>query len=198
MDDFGYFGNYGHNNNYDPSYNHLEGLLYEGSFKANGEGFDIIKEKPNLSGLLEAGKNAQEKLQPTAPRESNSQEILPETSIKPDPSYNHLEGLLYEGSFKANGEGFDIIKEKPNLSGLLEAGKNAQEKLQPTAPRESNSQEILPETSIKPEVAIPLYKAIGEGFSSDRQMKKYLCKMKRIKEKKKSPDDSEGITTDTA
>ena len=105
----------------------------------------------------------------------------------------HMRGALGQ-----MGEVFNIIKEKPHLFGLLEAGKIAQEKLQPTAPAESTSQEILPEPSIKPEVATPLYKAIGEEFSSDRQMKKYLSKMKRIKEKKKTPDDSEGVTTDTA
>ena len=92
----------------------------------------------------------------------------------------HMRGALGQ-----MGKIFDIIKEKPNLSGLLEAGKITQEKLQSVALRESNSQEILREASIKPEVAIPLYKAIGEEFSSDRQMKKYLSKMKRIKEKKK-------------
>ena len=55
------------------------------------------------------------------------------------------------GALGQMGKVFDIIKEKPNLSGLLEAGKIAQEKLQPTSPRESNSQEILTETSIRPE-----------------------------------------------
>ena len=105
----------------------------------------------------------------------------------------HMRGTLGQ-----RAEVFNIIREKPNLSGLLEAGKIAQGKLQPTAPAGSSSQEIPPDPSIKPEVAIPLYKAIGEEFSSDRQMKKYLSKMKGIKEMKKTPDDSEGVTTDTA
>ena len=41
----------------------------------------------------------------------------------------HMRGAL--GQVR---EMFNIIKDKPNLSGLLEAGKAAQEKLQPSAP----------------------------------------------------------------
>ena len=57
MDDFGCFGNYGHNSNYYLSYNHLEDLSYERGFRTNV--FNIIKDKPNLSGLLEVRKVAQ-------------------------------------------------------------------------------------------------------------------------------------------
>ena len=53
------------------------------------------------------------------------------------------------------------------------------------------------ETPIKPEVAIPLYQAIGEEFASEKQMKKYLSKMKKIKGERKSTEDSEGVTSDT-
>ena len=102
------------------------------------------------------------------------------------------------GAFGQIGEVFNIIKDKPNLSELLEAGKIAQEKLPTTESVGSSGKEIPQESPIKSQVAIPLYQAIGEEFSSDKQMKKYLSKMKRIKEMKKTPDDSEGITTDTA
>ena len=53
------------------------------------------------------------------------------------------------------------------------------------------------ESTIKPEVAIPLYQAIGEEFTSEKQMKKYLSKMKKIKGVRKSTEDSEGVTSDT-
>ena len=105
----------------------------------------------------------------------------------------HMRGALGQ-----MGEIFYIVKDKPNLSRLLEAGRVAQEKLQTTASAGSSGKEIPQESPIKPEVTIPLYQAIGEEFSSGRQMKKYLSKMKRIKEMKKTPDDSEGVTTNTA
>ena len=105
----------------------------------------------------------------------------------------HMRGALGQ-----MGEIFNIIKNKPNLSGLLEAGRVTQEKLQTTVSAGSSGKEISQESPIKPEMAIPLYQAIGEEFSSDRQMKKYLSKMKKIKEMKKTPDDSEGVTTDNA
>ena len=68
--------------------------------------------------------------------------------------------------------------------------------MQTTASAGSSGKEIPQESPIKPQVAIPLYQAIGEEFSSDRQMKKYLSKMKRIKEMKKTPDNSEEVATD--
>ena len=105
----------------------------------------------------------------------------------------HMRGALGQ-----MGKVFNIIKDKPNLSGLLEAGKVAQEKLETTVSVGSSGRVIPQESSIKPEVASPLYQAIGEEFSSDKQMKRYLNKMKRIKEVKKTLEDSEGITTDTA
>ena len=85
----------------------------------------------------------------------------------------HMRGAL--GQVR---EMFNIIKDKPNLSGLLEAGKAAQEKLQPSAPARSSDKSPPKEPTIKPEVAIPLYQAIGEEFPSERQMKRYLSKMK--------------------
>ena len=57
---------------------------------------------------------------------------------------------------------------------------------------------MLREPAIKPTVAIPLYQAIGEEFSSERQMKRYLSKMKKVKEVKRIPEESEEVTTDTA
>ena len=105
----------------------------------------------------------------------------------------HMRGAL--GQVR---EMFNIIKDKPNLSGLLEAGKAAQEKLQPSAPARSSEKSPPKEPTIKPEVAIPLYQAIGEEFPSERQMKRYLSKMKKVKEMKKIPEDSEGITTGSA
>ena len=95
------------------------------------------------------------------------------------------------------GQIFSIIKNKPNLSGLFEAGKAAQ-KLSTTVSAGSSNKEVPIESSIKPEVAIPLYQAIGEEFTSEKQMKKYLSKMKKIKGVSKSTDDSEGVTTGTA
>ena len=95
-------------------------------------------------------------------------------------------------------EVFDIVKDKPNLSGLLEAGKIAQEKLQVTTSASSSRRSTPPEFSIKPEVATPLYQAIGKEFPSERQMKRYLNKMKKVKEMKEIPEDSEGVKTDTA
>ena len=93
---------------------------------------------------------------------------------------------------------FNIIKDKPNLSGLLGARKAAQEKLQPTAPVSSSERSPPKEPTIKPQVAMPLCQAIGEEFPSKRQIKRYLSKVKKVKEMKKIPEDSEGITTDTA
>ena len=96
------------------------------------------------------------------------------------------------------GEVFDIIKDKPNFSGLLEAGRISQEKLQSTASASSSIRSTPQELTIKPEVAIPLYQAIGKEFPSEIQMKRYLNKMKKVREMKKIPEDSEGVTTDTA
>ena len=90
------------------------------------------------------------------------------------------------------GQIFSIIKNKPNLSGLLEAG-NAAQKLPTTVSAGSSNKEVPIESSIKPEVAIPLYQAIGEKFTSEKQMKKYLSKMKKIKGVSKSTDDSGGL-----
>ena len=90
------------------------------------------------------------------------------------------------------------MKDKPNLSGLLEAGKVVQERLNPTAPSSSSQRKTLQESTIKPEVAIPLYQAIEEEFPSERQTKKYLSKVKKAKELKRIPEKSEDITTDTA
>ena len=104
----------------------------------------------------------------------------------------HMRGTLGQ-----MGEIFAIIKNKPNLSGLLEAGKAAQ-KLPTSVSAGPSDKEVPIESSIKPEVAIPLYQAIGEEFTSEKQMKKYLSKMKKIKGVRKSTDDSEGVTTDTA
>ena len=61
-----------------------------------------------------------------------------------------------------------------------------------------NSSHSAKEPTIKPEVAISLYQAIGQEFPSERQMKRYLSKMKKVKEIKKIPEDSQGINTDTA
>ena len=100
------------------------------------------------------------------------------------------------GALGQMGEIFTIIKNKPNLSGLLEAGKAAQ-KLQTSASAGPSGKEVPLESSIKPEVAIPFYQTIGEEFTSEKQMKKYLSKMKKIKGVRKSTDDSEAVTTDT-
>ena len=91
----------------------------------------------------------------------------------------HMRGTLGQ-----LGRVFNVIKDKPNLSGLLEAGNVVQERLHPTAPASSSGEEALQEPSIRPAVAIPLYQAIGEEFSSERQMKRYLSKMKKVKEVK--------------
>ena len=92
---------------------------------------------------------------------------------------------------------FTILKDKPNLSGLLEAGKTAQEKLQSPTSAGTSGRKASAESTIKPEVAIPLYQAIGEEFTSEKQMKKYLSKMKKIKGVRKFAEDSEGVTSDT-
>ena len=105
----------------------------------------------------------------------------------------HMSGVLGQ-----MGETFAILKDKPNLSGILEAGKTAQVKLQNPASAGSSGREAPIESPIKTEVAIPLYQAIGEEFTSEKQMKKYLSKMKKIKGVSKSTDDSEGVTTGTA
>ena len=96
------------------------------------------------------------------------------------------------------GKVFSVIKDKPNLSGLLEAGKVVQERLNPTAPSSSSGRRTPQEPTIKPEVAIPLYQAIGEEFPSERQMKRYLSKVKRVKEVKRIPEKSGEVTTDSA
>ena len=104
----------------------------------------------------------------------------------------HMRGTLGQMT-----EIFTILKDKPNLSGLLEAGKTAQEKLQNPTSAGTSGRKASVESSIKPEVAIPLYQAIGEEFTSEKQMKKYLSKMKKIKSVRKSTEDSEGVTSDT-
>ena len=105
----------------------------------------------------------------------------------------HMRGALGQ-----MGEIFAIIKDKPYLSGLFEAGKTAQVKLQNPASAGSSDREAPIESPIKPEVPIPLYQAIGEEFTSEKQMKKYLSKMKKIKGVRKSIEDSEGVTSDTS
>ena len=102
----------------------------------------------------------------------------------------HMRGALGQV-----GEVFTILKNKPNLSGLLEAGKSAQEKLQSPPPAETSSNRASKEATIKPVVALPLYQAIGEEFTSEKQMKKYLSKIKKIQNK--TAEDSEGVTSDT-
>ena len=83
------------------------------------------------------------------------------------------------------------------MFGFLEAGKAAQ-KLTTTVSAGPSNEEVPIESSIKPKEAIPLYQAIVEEFTSEKQMKKYLSKIKKIKRVRKSTDDSEGVTTDTA
>ena len=104
----------------------------------------------------------------------------------------HMRGALGQ-----MGELFAIVKDKPNISGLLQAGRTAQVKLQNPAPVGSSNRETPIKTPVKPEVAIPLYQAIEEEFTSEKQMKKYLSKMKKMKGERKSTEDSEGMTTDT-
>ena len=69
------------------------------------------------------------------------------------------------------GEVLDIAKNKPNLSGLLEAGRATQEIIQSTAPTNTSGGGIPKEATIKPEVATPLYQVIGKEFPTERQMK---------------------------
>ena len=104
---------------------------------------------------------------------------------------------IVRGALGQMGEIFAMIKDKPNLSGLLEAGKATRVKLQNPASAGSSGRKAPVEAHIKPEVAIPLYQAIGEEFTSEKQMKKYLSKMKKIKGERKSTEDSQGVTSDT-
>ena len=104
----------------------------------------------------------------------------------------HMRGALVQ-----MGQVFKLLKDKPSLSGLLEAGKIAQEKLHSTTPSSSKRKEISQEPPLKPEVSTPLYQVIGEEFTSEKQMKKYLSRMKKVKEMRRTPVDSEEITTDT-
>ena len=104
----------------------------------------------------------------------------------------HMRGALGQ-----MGEIFTILKDKPNLSGLLKAGRTAQVKLQNPASAGSSDRDTIIEAPIKPEAAIPLYQAIGEEFTSEKQMKKYLSKMKKIKGERKTTEDSEEVTSDT-
>ena len=67
----------------------------------------------------------------------------------------HMRGALGQ-----IGEVFNIVKDEPNLSGLLEVGKVAQKKLQSTAPASSSERSPPKEPIIKPDVATPLYQAI--------------------------------------
>ena len=76
------------------------------------------------------------------------------------------------GALGQMGEIFAIVKDKPNLSGLLEGGRRAQVKLQNPVSSGSNDRGTSIETPIKPEVVIPLYQAIREEFTSEKQMKK--------------------------
>ena len=101
------------------------------------------------------------------------------------------------GALGQMGEIFTILKNEPNLSGLLEAGKTAQEKLQNPTPAGTSGERASIESTIKPVVTIPLYQAIGEEFTSEKQMKKYLSKIKMIQSLKKVTEDSEGVTSDT-
>ena len=103
-----------------------------------------------------------------------------------------------KGALGQLGKQFSVIRDKPNLSGLLEAGKIVQERPHLAAPFSSSGRRVPQEPAFKPEVAILLYQAIGEEFSSERQMKRYLSKMKKVKEIKRIPEESEKITTDTA
>ena len=86
----------------------------------------------------------------------------------------HMRGALGQ-----MGEVFTILKNKPNLSGLLEAGKTAQEKLQNPTPAGTSGERAFIEATIKPVATLPLYQAIGEEFTSEKQMKKYLSKIKK-------------------
>ena len=104
----------------------------------------------------------------------------------------HMRGALGQ-----MGEISTILKNKPNLSGLLEAGKTAQEKLQNPTPAGTSGERASIESTIKPVVTLPLYQAIGEEFTSEKQMKKYLSKIKKIKSVKKAIEDSEGVTSGT-
>ena len=105
----------------------------------------------------------------------------------------HMRGALVQ-----MGEVFNIIKDKPNLSGLLEARRFAQEKLYTTTSVSSSVRRSPQESTIKPEIATLLYQAIGEEFPSERQMKRYLSKVKKVKAMKKIPEESEGVTKDIA
>ena len=102
----------------------------------------------------------------------------------------HMRGALGQ-----MGEVFTILKNKPYLSGLLEAGKTAQEKLQNPTPAETSGGKASIEATIKPVVTLPLYQAIGEEFTSEKQMNKYLSKIKKIQNK--TTEDSEGVTSET-
>ena len=65
-------------------------------------------------------------------------------------------------------------------------------------PSESSGVEPSQEPSIKSKIAIPLYQVVGEEFLSEKQMKRYLSKIKRVKEVRRTPEDSEEIATNTA
>ena len=71
----------------------------------------------------------------------------------------HMRGTLGQ-----MGEIFTILKDKPNLSGLLEAGKTAQEKLQNLTSAGTSGRKASVESSIKPEVAIPLYQPLEKNL----------------------------------
>ena len=81
-------------------------------------------------------------------------------------------------------EVFDIVKNKPYLSGLLEVGKATQEIIQSIVPASTSRRHVPKESTIKLEVATSLYRAIGEEFPTERQMKRYLNKIKKVKEMK--------------
>ena len=65
------------------------------------------------------------------------------------------------------GEMFTILKNKPNMSGLLEAGRTAQEKLQNPKPAGTSGRRESIEAAMKPVVTLPLYQAIGDHSDCD-------------------------------
>ena len=70
----------------------------------------------------------------------------------------HMRGALGQ-----MGEIFATLKDKPNLSGIFEAEKTAL-----TGSSGGKASTASAESPIKPEVAIPLYQAIGEEFTSEK------------------------------
>ena len=85
----------------------------------------------------------------------------------------------------------EVVKDKPNLTGLLDAGKVAHGILQTPVPANTTRTKEPIEVTIRPKVATPLYQAIREEFPSERQMKRYYNKIKKTKEMKKIPEEAE-------